>query len=270
MSRALLLDEPVIALQPALVRALGGDVHGAIVLQQIAYWMPFARSTYAGHVWVYKTYEEMATETALSADKCRRTVKRLEERGVLVSCQPGGNERVKWYRIDYDHELFHAADSSDHLAPAPDDAAPVPLATGTSAGCSSSTENTQETTSLDTEASAIADEEARPEVEFLCNLLADLIAANGSKRPTITKAWRTSARLLLDRDGRTPTQVENCIRWCQADDFWCGVILSMPKLRKQYDALRLRAQQKPNRQQALLSGIEDYLVATGTDEMRSQ
>jgi hypothetical protein len=31
------------------------------------------------------------------------------------------------------------------------------------------------------------------------------------------------------------------IRWCQADEFWRGNILSMPKLREKYDQLRLKA-----------------------------
>lgn len=85
---------------------------------------------------------------------------------------------------------------------------------------------------------------ARDDVTRLCEQLADRIAANGSKRPTITKAWRTAARLLLDRDARTEDQVARAIDWCQADAFWCSNILSMPTLRKQYDRLRLAAQRE--------------------------
>lgn len=82
----------------------------------------------------------------------------------------------------------------------------------------------------------------RPDVEKVCEHLADRIAGNGSKRPTITDGWRTAARLLIDRDGRTVDQVLNAIDWCQNDDFWRTVILSMPKLRTRYDQLRLAAQ----------------------------
>jgi hypothetical protein len=94
----------------------------------------------------------------------------------------------------------------------------------------------------------------RADVEEACSLLADLIEANGSKRPTITTRWRNSARLMLDRDGRTLDQVLGAIRWCQADSFWCGNVLSMPKLREKYDQLRLAAQRS-----------HGYLAATGTD-----
>lgn len=81
----------------------------------------------------------------------------------------------------------------------------------------------------------------RPDIERLCQHLADRIESNGSKRPTITKAWRTAARLLLDRDGRTEDQVMRAIDWCQDSDFWRGNVMSMPKLREKYDQLRLKA-----------------------------
>jgi hypothetical protein len=80
------------------------------------------------------------------------------------------------------------------------------------------------------------------EVMELCVLLADRIEANGSKRPTITKAWLNACRLLIEKDGRTPTQVRKAILWSQQDSFWMGNIMSMPKLREQYDKLRLAAQ----------------------------
>ncbi|KPC74418.1 hypothetical protein ADL26_11230, partial [Thermoactinomyces vulgaris] len=86
--------------------------------------------------------------------------------------------------------------------------------------------------------------EIREDVERLCSQLADRVEENGSKRPTITKAWRDAARLLMDKDGRTEQQVHNAIDWCQGDEFWRSNILSMPTLRKQYDRIRLAAQRK--------------------------
>jgi hypothetical protein len=85
-------------------------------------------------------------------------------------------------------------------------------------------------------------ESDRPEVDQLCQHLADRIEANGSKRPTITKRWRTAARLMIDNDHHTADQVRRAIDWCQTDEFWRTNILSMPKLRQQYDRLRLAAQ----------------------------
>jgi hypothetical protein len=67
------------------------------------------------------------------------------------------------------------------------------------------------------------------------------VVENGGRPPTITAQWRTSARLLLDKDGRDLAKALNLIDWCQADSFWRSNILSMPKFREKYDQLRLRA-----------------------------
>lgn len=82
----------------------------------------------------------------------------------------------------------------------------------------------------------------RDDVERVCKHLADRIVENGSRRPKITDKWRTSARLLIDKDGRTEQQVHTAIDWCQQDSFWKANIMSMPKLRDKYDQLRLAAQ----------------------------
>jgi hypothetical protein len=81
----------------------------------------------------------------------------------------------------------------------------------------------------------------REDAERLCVLLAGQIEANGSKRPAITQRWRDAARLMLDRDGYAETQIAAAIDWCQRDEFWHRNILSMPKLRQQYERLRLDA-----------------------------
>lgn len=84
-------------------------------------------------------------------------------------------------------------------------------------------------------------EPSRLDVERLCVHLADRIQRNGSKRPEIGKRWRDAARLMIDTDKRTEQQVHNAIDWCQDSEFWRANILSMPKLREKYDALRLAA-----------------------------
>lgn len=111
----------------------------------------------------------------------------------------------------------------------------------------STTTSTTTSTSTSAIAHATGDDESRPDVEALCEHLADQVEANGSKRPEITRRWRTSTRLLLDVDGRTPDQVRAAIDWCQHDEFWRSNILSMPKLREKYDQLRLAASRSQGR-----------------------
>jgi hypothetical protein len=81
----------------------------------------------------------------------------------------------------------------------------------------------------------------RLDAERLCQHLADRIEGNGSKRPVVTKRWLDAARLMLDNDGRTEQQIMTAIDWCQKHEFWRVNIMSMPKLREKYDALRLEA-----------------------------
>lgn len=84
----------------------------------------------------------------------------------------------------------------------------------------------------------------RPDVERICQHLADQMIANGCKPPRITKRWRDAARLLLDKDGRTEKQVIDAIDWATSDDFWQANILSLPKLREKYEQLRLAAKRQ--------------------------
>ncbi|WP_394267854.1 hypothetical protein [Limosilactobacillus vaginalis] len=62
--------------------------------------------------------------------------------------------------------------------------------------------------------------------------------------------WADSIRLMIERDKRTPQQIQNMIDWCQADDFWKQNILSTAKLRKQYDTMapKANAQWQSNQQ----------------------
>jgi hypothetical protein len=82
--------------------------------------------------------------------------------------------------------------------------------------------------------------EVRPDVSRICELLADLIEGNGSKRPNIGKGWIDSARLMIDTDKRPLAEIVSLMTWAQGNTFWRGNILSMPKMREKYDTIRLQ------------------------------
>lgn len=75
----------------------------------------------------------------------------------------------------------------------------------------------------------------------LCELLAELVERNTGRRPAITREWTSSADRLLSVDLRPLPEATRLLQWSQDDDFWSTNILSMPKFRKQYDQLRLKA-----------------------------
>jgi len=59
------------------------------------------------------------------------------------------------------------------------------------------------------------------------------------------KNWAVVADRMLRLDGRKPERVAEVIRWAQRDGFWMSNILSMDKLRKQFDRLELKAKLTP-------------------------
>lgn len=91
-------------------------------------------------------------------------------------------------------------------------------------------------------AGSVPAEDVREDVEKVCGRLASRMVENGNRPPTISKQWRSSARLLLDRDERPLDEVLRVIDWSQRDEFWRTNVLSLPKLREKYDQLRLQAQ----------------------------
>lgn len=80
----------------------------------------------------------------------------------------------------------------------------------------------------------------RPDVERVCEHLAASVEGRGVKRPTVTKAWLKSARLLIDQDGYSPDQITWLIDRTAVDPFWSSNVLSMPKLREKADQLKLK------------------------------
>lgn len=94
---------------------------------------------------------------------------------------------------------------------------------------------------------------ATEEHHRLATLLADLVEGNGSLRPGTGERAADVIRLMVERDGRTPEQIEAAIRWSQRDEFWRSVVLSPRKLRQHFDAMRLRAAE----QRANAAGVRE-------------
>ena len=67
---------------------------------------------------------------------------------------------------------------------------------------------------------------------------------------------------LIRIDLRDALEVEACIRWSQADDFWKSNILSPAKLRAKFDTMRLRAMRdQQSAEPRGFNGIRDFLEA---------
>jgi hypothetical protein len=208
----------------------------------------------------------LAREAGLSRSTVAKHLSDLERDGWVVRARPSTAEALgSWERTRYQLQVPASEASADaELVREPDEASATPALPSAGDGLPlvretdppsagdghrdiSLTDKEQITPLPSTPApkTTIAVPE-RLDVERICKHLADRIEANGSARPTITKAWRDAGRLLLDRDGKTVDQVLRAIDWCQNDEFWRANILSMPKLRKQYHQLRLHAKRGTN------------------------
>jgi hypothetical protein len=274
----LLVDERCIVIQPSLIRRLG-NMHDAAILQQLHYWMPRATSTYDGQRWVYKTYDQWGDEVGLTAKQVRQAIARLEGAGVVASCQPEAWQRRKWYRIVYDHSLLSPS-AQMGTCNRPDGQNDVPYKAGPSApqGCSI-TESTQESTHQSTDKELAPALQSLPsggidsmteitkrqsqlaEAERLAGLLADLIEANGTRRPVVTRKWVQTIDRMMRLDDRTPKQIESAMRWALGHEFWSTNILSPDALRRQYDRLRLQAQREQRRPVRGIDGVRQFLDA---------
>ena len=270
MSSALLLDEPCIVIQPALVRTLG-HLADAAVLQQIHYWLARATVEDAGYRWVYKTYEEWSEEVGISAKQVRSALGRLENLGLVVSCQPEAWQRRKWYRIDYESPILTGASAPEVDSIRPD--GPVHLPTRANASAHTGACNTEITTEIPTEITpretpkseidliTSGDVEAQSQPAILAEYLAECIESNLGKRPKVTGRWIVTIERMIRIDGRTPDQVRNAITWATSDDFWSCNILSPEALRKHYDRLRMQAARDRQRSAPKgMEGVRDFLA----------
>jgi hypothetical protein len=99
----LLIDEPPLQVLPALAVAVG--LNGAIVLQQLHYWIQRSTNVRDGHRWVYNTQDEWQEQFPFwSKDTIERAFRRLRKDGLVVVAKlaPDKRDKTNWYRIDYE------------------------------------------------------------------------------------------------------------------------------------------------------------------------
>lgn len=247
-----------IMLRPALVRKMGGNVVGAMILTRIAYRCGAQHPDEDGHKWWRTNAGDLAEEVGLSEPQVRRAINALIKDQYLVSKVDNinGYDRTKSYRVNVLTSQFtKSSDGTDGSVKSKRRNRQIDP-TDPSVLLSSKTSNTRTEKNIredETGASEAADPlepsgeltlavpSQRPDVDQLCQHLAERIVANGCKPPKITKAWKDSARLLLDKDGRDFDKTMRLIDWCQDSEFWRSNVMSMSKFRERYDQLRLQA-----------------------------
>lgn len=108
--------------------------------------------------------------------------------------------------------------------------------------------------------------ESSSEPKRLAELLAELMVANGCKKPRVTNQWIATIDRMQRLDGRSFDQIERAIRWCQSDPFWSANIHSPDALRRHYEKMRMQATRSGSggsSRRTALDGVGDYLREIG-------
>ncbi len=102
-SSVLLINEPPLQALPSLACLVG--INGAIILQQMHYWLQVSEHRIEGYTWIYNSYNAWAKQFKwLKPHAIQWHIRALEKSGYLISRQFKYKTRnnTKWYRIDYE------------------------------------------------------------------------------------------------------------------------------------------------------------------------
>lgn len=228
---SLLMGERFVAAYPNLVRALNGDVTAALVLQAINYRSNITKPDEDGEIWVDLRIPEIADEIGISTSATQRALQRLRDKNLIIETQARGYNNMKLWSIndegldDLENSLANIRERITKNAPA-------------------------NNYKFDSEVSSISKEVIKNNKNTLSeipqqaidysNLLADLIAKRGVKRPKVTNNWFKDMDKINRLDGYSWEHIEATIRWIDKDNFWYKVVLSPGKLREKMIDLELR------------------------------
>lgn len=270
MSNLLLDDKPIMIL-PKLAKEIG--LNEAIVLQQMHYWLQQKHNEKDGYYWVYNSYQKMVEKEFIfwSHSTVKRVIKSLEDKELLVSVEGVYNktkgDKTKWYRIDYEKlkeitshfETFDGkvkpsgqvdqskSNGSGQVDQSPrvNMTKPIPEITS---------EITKKNNKPKTKVSEKVYDENSDEYK-LTHFYIDRMKkmTDGIYEPTANlNKWYNEMRLMLDSTLKNVSddRVERCkeaqeiILYATNDSFWLTNILSIPKLRKQANALQIKMRAK--------------------------
>jgi len=209
-------------------------------------------------------------------DSISTALKELRAAGYLTLLQSRG-DHGRWNEVEY--ELTDPSTATGYSVSGGFTGSGS-TASGSAGSGESGTKNTREQEDhlsedeISSSAASGADQQGQKQwpddVVRLSQLLAELMVANGHKRPTVGQLWFQAADRMLRLDRRPVAEAEAVLRWSQADEFWQGNILSMSKLREKYDMLRAR-RNRDQRESGTdhTAGLRDVTAETQAEQQRA-
>lgn len=193
----------------------------------------------------FATNEYFATFFGLSKDRISKMITALKRKG-YISVQLLYKDGTKQIDKRIIHVLGDYADTSshEHTEATGEQTTPSRQAHLLPLGENSEENNTSFTnTKNNTRKKRIYEEHEEPMV--LAKYLYALIERNNpyARKPNF-QLWANDIRLMHEIDNIDYRVIQNCIRWCQQDNFWHKHILSAKKLREKFPTLYLQANEK--------------------------
>ncbi|WP_313891148.1 hypothetical protein [Psychrobacillus sp.] len=245
----LLLDERPLLVMPKLAVLIG--LPESIFLQQLHYWTEHSSNVVEGKKWVYNSVNEWQKQFPFwSARTIHRIIRDLENENLIVSGSFNklAIDRTKWYRINY--EKLHALEPKQTISPygqtycqvgnmdSPKvvdglDSLAVPLPEIT-------TKTTTKTTSNKKNSRKQVFDDNSDEMKLATFFISEIKKNSADFKLPNLQSWCEEFRRIIELDKRNKSEIFRLIRWVQADDFEKANVLSPIKLRKRYDALKIR------------------------------
>lgn len=233
-------------------------VEEAIFLHNLYWWVrkneSNGRHYYDGRSWTYNSMKALASLLPFWSEKqIRRIITRLKDAGLILvaNYNETAYDRTQWYAISDDvYQLYNTpekvksicpngqievtkrANRSDQMGePIPDSKPYSKPNTSSSAKKSAEKEQKKQ-----------YERDSQP-YQIACHLRDKILENKPDHKPIgepTLQSWAHSARLMIERDKRSPERILSVIDYSQSDEFWRANILSVPKLRDKFDALELR------------------------------
>lgn len=193
--------------------------------------------------------KSLSIDMGVALNTARNAVQEVQRYGGVIGTErfdDRGNQLPTVYRVVFGRVV----EPDDNTPPPKSDRGGTPendrgvLQNPTGAPLQNPTDNQEPFNQEPTPTKKTFSPERREDVERVCKRFNESLEARGCQPKEITKEWHSAARLMIDKDGRTVEQIMKCIDWMTNDAFWRKNIFSLPKLRDQYDRLRLGAEEE--------------------------
>jgi hypothetical protein len=190
-----------------------------------------------GRAWWEVTSKVLGDETGLSPDAVDRAVSKLVEGGYLLAEQ----HSLPMQTMSYSPVIVHSAKSRIGQGDLRDIADSKSRKRGLQTAKSRIAPIAEEAQEAQEEESDADGADAYSiELRQVCDLVADLVRANGHPVGVVGVRWWAAADRMMRLDGFTIEQIEILARWATSDEFWAANIRSLPTLRAKASTLRLQ------------------------------